>query len=60
MDDEIKAEIQDWAVGGLLIDGAHHKQWYLERILLSLGINLVEFKKEIQKDGYDWEKGIAP
>jgi len=52
----------DFAVNGLLTDSAHHKQWYLERILLDLGVDLVELRRELIGDGggYDWEPGIAP
>lgn len=39
---------------GLGIDGAHHKQWYLEEILKSLGCDLPENYEE------NYEAGIAP
>lgn len=37
-------------------DGAHHKQWYLERIEELLGVDLDAAKKNDD----DWEPGIAP
>jgi len=37
---------------GLHIDGAHHKQWYLEEILKSLGEDLPSEE--------EYEPGIAP
>ena len=45
---------------GLLTDGAHHKQWYLERILEALGVDLKQVWETMQADGYDLEEGIAP
>jgi hypothetical protein len=42
---------------GLCIDGAHHKQWFLEQILEYI-VGSEEFNdfKEID----EWEQGIAP
>lgn len=48
-----------FAVEGLLTDGGHHKQWYLERILEALGYDLIQIQNELQPS-YDWEEGIAP
>lgn len=48
------------ATDGLLIDGAHHKQWYLEQILLEIGVHLDTLKMELNSEGYTWEPGIAP
>lgn len=51
------------AIGGLLTDGGHHKQWALEKVLESLGIDLDELRSvlsEGEDGGYDWEEGIAP
>lgn len=48
------------AVGGLLIDGAHHKQWHLEQILIALGIDLQQLWADLKTKGYEWEHGIAP
>lgn len=47
-------------VYGLLTDGAHHKQWVLEQVLVALGVDLSELRSELQRDGYDWEGSIAP
>jgi hypothetical protein len=44
----------------LQIDGANHKQWYLEEILKSLDVDLKEYKNRLNKEDYDWEEGIAP
>lgn len=47
----------DMAIEGLQTDGAHHKQWYLEEILLALDNNLDELKIKLD---IDWEESIAP
>jgi hypothetical protein len=44
------------AMEGLTVDGGHHKQWYLERILQQCG-KALELNEP--QEG-DWEKGIAP
>jgi hypothetical protein len=54
------AELKDLAVDGLLTDGAHHKQWFLEQILIKIGVNLKRLRRELNKEHYDWEEGIAP
>lgn len=56
MEDTIKELIID----GLCTGGAHHKQWYLQQILKTLGFNEKELKEEYNKNDYDWEDGIAP
>jgi hypothetical protein len=48
------------AVYGLMTGGAHHKQWILEQILASLGVDLNNLRNWLEDDGYSWEKGIAP
>lgn len=48
------------AIYGLLTDEWHHKQWFLEEILKSLKVDLNELRKELQRDGYDWQDGVAP
>ena len=53
-------EIKKLCIEGLLTDGAHHKQWYLEEILKRLGFNLNQIRKELRKEDYDWEDGLAP
>ena len=39
---------KDLAIDGLFTDGAHHKQWYLEQILETLGINLDQLAEEFK------------
>ena len=48
------------AISGLITDKGYHKQWYLERILETLGYNLQGLREELNKEDYDWEKGTAP
>jgi hypothetical protein len=48
-------KVVNLAIDGLLVDGGHHKQWYLEEILKTFGVNLNELQKECE-----FEKGIAP
>ena len=49
-----------------MVDGGHHKQWYLEQILVALGYDLEQVKRELwdeipaYDDGYKWEEGIPP
>lgn len=58
--------IKDMCVDGLCTDGGHHKQWFLEQILLRLGFDIKQLKKEAwdeiedPDDGYSWKDGIAP
>lgn len=47
--------ISEFVIRGLDCDGEHHKQWYLERIALELGLPL-----ETIREGLDLRKGIAP
>lgn len=47
--------LKEFILDGLSTDGGHHKQWYLEQILIKLGFDLKALKKEL-----DWEEGIAP
>jgi hypothetical protein len=52
-------EILDLATHGLLTDGGHHKQYYLEQIVLTM-LGPDEFKRfrmNLRIDGYDWEDG---
>ena len=46
-------DAKDLIIEGLRTDGAHHKQWYLERLADLLGLDLGPLR-----DGY--EEGIAP
>jgi len=55
-----KETVKDLIINALETDGAHHKQWYLERILEALGFDLKTVKEEENKNDYDWEEGIAP
>lgn len=45
---------------GLIVDGAHHKQWYLERILEVLGFDVDNIRQTLEAEGYFAERGIAP
>ena len=53
-------KLQDLAMDGLLTDGGHHKQWYLEQIMEMLGINLDRLAEEFKLYDCEWEPGIAP
>ena len=44
-------EALELAYDGLYIDGGHHKQWYLEQIILALGGSL---------EAEEHDEGIAP
>ena len=57
---EMLDEIKELATNGLLTDGAHHKQWFLEAILRTAGVDLEILLEGLLEDGYDWEPGIAP
>ena len=48
-----KTDAKDLILRGLRTDGAHHKQWYLERLADLLGLDL-----DPLRDGF--EEGIAP
>jgi hypothetical protein len=48
------------AVNGLMTDGGHHKQWYLERILEALDVNLSDIRESLNAMGYDFDGGTAP
>ena len=52
MEKKLKREIKELCISGLLTDGAHHKQWYLEQIAKVLGIELVA--------ELEYEKGTPP
>ena len=63
--DRVQSAIQ-LAFDGLMTDGGHHKQWYLEQIIQTLANEKYESLCKAAccgKDGpetYDWEEGIAP
>ncbi len=46
--------LDDLIAEGLQIDGAHHKQWYLEQVLLRMGYE----ESDLRDLGH--ERGIAP
>ena len=58
--EEGNMNLKDFILEGLATDGGHHKQWYLEQILIKLGFDLEALRKEFQGKGYDWEGGIPP
>jgi hypothetical protein len=63
--DVIMEKIIALATDGLLTDGGHHKQWYLEQILLMAGVDLNKLRKDLNTpdkngDWYDWDDGMAP
>ena len=60
MDDYDKIKLKILLVDGLIIDGGHHKQWFLEEALKLLGYDLVKLRKEMNERDYDWEDGIPP
>lgn len=53
-------KVTSYLVNGLLVDGAHHKQYNLEQALLILcGETWVNNKKrELASGNYYWEEGI--
>ena len=53
----LQSRIVNLIAEGLQTDGAHHKQYFLERILLQL-YNQMEFDAALEDE--DWERGIAP
>lgn len=57
---EREAQVRELCIGGLLTDGAHHKDWYLEEIIKSMGFDIEKIREEEKKKGYEWESGIAP
>ena len=56
---EFAEKVKELVIDGLITDGSHHKQWYLEQILIALGIDVDKLHEEYERD-YDWERGIAP
>jgi hypothetical protein len=52
MDEVVKLIIE-----GLITDGAHHKQWYLEQIFKAICED--EYVETTRKE-FTWEEGIAP
>lgn len=60
MNESISDTIKELCISGLLTDGAHHKQWFFEEILGTLGLDLNKLRAELEADDYSWEEGIAP
>ena len=66
--DKIQEEIYELCLEGLMTDGGHHKQWFLEQILKKIGFNIENLREKLEstKDedgneyGYSWDEGIAP
>ena len=56
----MKEEIKELCIDGLLTDGGHHKQYFLEEILKKLGYDLKELREELKQNDYEWEDGVAP
>ena len=52
-------KIKNLAINGLLTQEKHHKQWYLERMLEELGVNIKDLREQLQSEEYDFEEGIA-
>ncbi len=54
------------AIRGFIHSEYHHKQWYLEQVLLALGVNLDDLRQELMDDGECddngdyWPESIAP
>lgn len=53
-------KINELAINGLLTEEMDHKQWYLIRLLEELGVNIKDLREQIEKEGYDFDEGIAP
>jgi len=50
-----------WAVYGLACNEDHHKQWFLEKVVEALGVDIEELRAEAHRLGMLWwEAGIAP
>jgi hypothetical protein len=65
MDQKTRDRILELLACGLATGGAHHKQWYLEQILMVVGQDvgwpldfIIRYMR--QKEGLDWEPGVAP
>lgn len=54
--EDVLHALQELAIEGLICDGGHHKQWYLEQIAWGLGLT----PEKLKAWGNDWESGIAP
>jgi len=45
------------AAEGMMVDGSHHKQWFLGQIIIELGYDLDDLIKTV---GIEVDRGIAP
>jgi hypothetical protein len=60
VEDKVQS-MEELIVEGLLVDGVHHKQWYIERIAEAVGMDLYRLRaKQEAVCGYSWDPGIAP
>lgn len=53
-------KIRDLCIDGLLAEKVWEKQWWIEKILEAIGVDLAELRKEIERQGYLWEPGEEP
>lgn len=53
-------KVIDMCISGLCTDGEHHKQYYFEKILTALGVDMTMLKEIAEAQDYGWEPGIAP
>jgi len=65
MNEEQKERIKELCIGGLLNDGGHHKQYFLEQILAEV-VEPAKVVEQLRAEGYGeedgsaWEPGIPP
>ena len=48
------------AIDGLFFDGNHHKQWFLEKILEALDVDIEKLRQEAQADDNEWSPSMPP
>lgn len=54
-------EALDLAFNDAQIDGAHHKAWVIDQMVRALTSDDYEqWVADYEKDGYEWDTGIAP
>jgi hypothetical protein len=58
--EKLRAKVEELCTDGLLTDGGHHKQWYLEQILETIGVDLTDLRTQLVDKGYAWEPGVEP
>ena len=51
--------IKELCISGLFVEGAHHKQWFLEKILAEV-TDAAKVASELSAEDYGWEPGIEP